>query len=57
MLFFFLTFLTLNTNKSKVQSAQPLSNLQQELLKLYSSNIEDADLENVRAVPGQIFCR
>ena len=38
-----------------MQSAQPLSNLQQELLKLYSSNIEDADLENVRRFLAKYF--
>ena len=31
-----------------MQQAQSLSNLQQELLKLYSSNIEDADLLHIK---------
>lgn len=38
-----------------MSSAQPLSNLQQELLKLYSSNIDDADLENVRRFLAKYF--
>ncbi len=38
-----------------MSSAQPLSNLQQELLKLYSSNIADADLENVRRFLAKYF--
>ncbi len=38
-----------------MSSAQPLSNLQQELLKLYSSNIPDADLENVRRFLAKYF--
>jgi hypothetical protein len=38
-----------------MSSAQPLSNLQQELLKLYSSNIPDADLENVRRFLSKYF--
>lgn len=38
-----------------MSSAQPLSNLQQELLKLYSSNINDADLEDVRRVLSKYF--
>jgi hypothetical protein len=36
-------------------SAQPLSNLQQELLKLYSSNINDADLEHIRRYLANYF--
>ena len=38
-----------------MSSAQPLTNLQQELLKLYASNIDDADLENVRRFLAQYF--
>lgn len=38
-----------------MQSVQPLSNLQQELLKLYSSNIADDDLENVRRFLAKYF--
>jgi len=38
-----------------MSSAQPLSNLQQELLKLYSPNIDDADLENVRRFLAKYF--
>ncbi len=36
-------------------SAQPLSNLQQELLKLYASNINEADLEHVRRYLANYF--
>lgn len=38
-----------------MSSAQPLSNLRLELLKLCSSNIEDADLENVRRFLAKYF--
>ena len=36
-------------------STQPLSNLQQELLKLYASNINDDDLENIRLYLANYF--
>ena len=36
-------------------SAQPLTNLQQELLKLYASNINDDDLENIRQYLSNYF--
>lgn len=36
-------------------SAQPLSNLQQELLKLYASNIDDADLVNIKRYLAKYF--
>lgn len=36
-------------------SAQPLSNLQQELLKLYASNVNEADLENIRRYLANYF--
>ena len=35
--------------------AQPLSNLQQELLKLYASNVDDNDLENIRQYLANYF--
>ncbi len=38
-----------------MSSAQPLSNLQQELLKLYASNIADADLEYIRRYLANYF--
>lgn len=40
-----------------MQSAQPLSNLQQELLKIYSSNIDDADLKNIKRFLANYFSR
>lgn len=36
-------------------TAQPLSNLQQELLKLYAVNITDADLQHVRRYLANYF--
>lgn len=43
-------------NKNQpMPSAQPLSNLQQELLKLYASNINEADLEHVRRYLAKYF--
>ena len=36
-------------------TAQPLSNLQQELLKLYAANINDADLQHVRSYLANYF--
>ena len=38
-----------------MSSAQPLSNLQQELLKLYASNINDADLQHIRSYLANYF--
>jgi hypothetical protein len=38
-----------------MQQAQSLSNLQQELLKLYSSNIEDADLLHIKKYLAAYF--
>ena len=38
-----------------MSAAQPLSNMQQELLKLYSSNIADADLLNIRRYLAKYF--
>ncbi len=38
-----------------MSSAQPLSNLQQELLKLYASNVNEADLENIRRYLASYF--
>jgi hypothetical protein len=35
-------------NRLTMSAAHPLSNLQQELLKLYSANIEDADLLHIK---------
>ncbi|GAB3717097.1 hypothetical protein GCM10027592_58960 [Spirosoma flavus] len=32
-----------------------LSNLQQELLKLYAQQVSDTDLENIRVLIGQYF--
>ena len=36
-------------------SSQPLSNLQQELLKLYASNVNEADLRNIREYLSSYF--
>ncbi len=36
-------------------TAQPLSNLQQELLKLYAANINDTDLQHVRSYLANYF--
>ena len=36
-------------------SAQPLSNMQQELLKLYSGNIAEADLVNIKRYLAKYF--
>jgi len=36
-------------------SSQPLSNFQQEILKLYASNIDDSDLENIRRYLAKYF--
>lgn len=33
----------------------PLSNIQQELLKIYSSNIEEADLLNIKKMLAKYF--
>ena len=38
-----------------MQQTQPLSNLQQELLKLYASNIDEADLLHIRRYIAQYF--
>ena len=38
-----------------MQQSQSLSNLQQELLKLYSSNIEDADLLHIKRYLARYF--
>jgi hypothetical protein len=38
-----------------MSAAQPLSNIQQELLKLYSSNIPDADLVNIKRFLARYF--
>jgi hypothetical protein len=38
-----------------MQQTQSLSNLQQELLKLYSSNIEDADLLHIKKYLATYF--
>lgn len=35
--------------------AQPLSNMQQELLKLYSSNIDEADLLHIKRYLAKYF--
>jgi hypothetical protein len=35
--------------------ALPLSNLQQELLKMYASNIDDADLINIKRFLARYF--
>ena len=32
-----------------------LTNLQQELLKLYAQQVDDTDLQNIRALIGQYF--
>ncbi len=36
-------------------TAQPLSNLQRELLKLYASNINDADLQHIKSYLANYF--
>ncbi len=38
-----------------MSSVQPLSNLQQELLKLYASNIDDNDLLNIKRYLAKYF--
>jgi hypothetical protein len=38
-----------------MQQTQPLSNLQQELLKLYASNIDEADLLHIKRYIAQYF--
>lgn len=38
-----------------MQQSQSLSNLQQELLKLYASNIEDADLLHIKRYLAKYF--
>lgn len=38
-----------------MSSAQPLSNLQQELLKLYASDIDEADLVNIKNYLAKYF--
>ncbi len=38
-----------------MQAASSLSNIQQELLKLYSSNIAEADLLNIRRFLAKYF--
>ena len=36
---------------------QPLTNLQQELLKLFAQQVAEADLVNIRALIGQYFAQ
>ena len=38
-----------------MSAAQPLSNLQQELLKIYGSNISDADLLHIKSYLARYF--
>ncbi len=38
-----------------MSTAEPLSNLQHELLKLYSANINDADLQHIRTYLANYF--
>ena len=38
-----------------MSAARPLSNLQQELLKLYSSDIEEADLLHIKTYLARYF--
>ncbi len=38
-----------------MSTAQPLSNLQQELLKLYASNINEADVQHIRSYLANYF--
>lgn len=38
-----------------MSAAHPLSNLQQELLKLYASNVEDADLLHIKRYLAKYF--
>lgn len=38
-----------------MSAAHPLSNLQQELLKLYSSDIDDADLLHIKTYLARYF--
>ncbi len=38
-----------------MSAAHSLSNIQQELLKLYSSNIPDADLRNIKTLIAKYF--
>ena len=37
--------------------AQPLTNLQQEILKLYAQQVSEADLLNIRTLIGQYFAQ
>ena len=38
-----------------MSAVHPLSNIQQELLKLYSSNIADSDLQNIKKFLAKYF--
>lgn len=38
-----------------MSAAHPLSNLQQELLKLYAANVEDADLLHIKRYLAKYF--
>jgi len=38
-----------------MSAAHPLSNLQQELLKLYASNVEDSDLLHIKRYLAKYF--
>jgi len=38
-----------------MSAAHSLSNLQQELLKLYAANVSDADLQNIKHMLGKYF--
>lgn len=39
----------------KMVTAGKLTNLQQELLKLYAQQVSDSDLQNIRELIGQYF--
>lgn len=43
------------TKKFKMKSQQQLSNIQQELLKLYSSDLEESDLLHIKKYLGNYF--
>ncbi len=38
-------------------ATQKLSNLQQELLKLYAQNVSETDLQNIRTLIGHYFAQ
>ena len=40
-----------------METPTQLTNLQQELLKLFAQQVSDADLQNIRTLIGQYFAR